>query len=122
MIGQTISHYKILQKLGGGGMGVVYKAQETKLDRDVALKFLPRGLEAHEPERARFLQEAKAASALQHPNICTVHDIDETSNGKMFIVMECYDGETPKLRIEKGQLRIEEAVDVNARELPVTIL
>jgi eukaryotic-like serine/threonine-protein kinase len=77
MIGKVVSHYKILSKLGEGGMGVVYKAEDLKLTRIVALKFLPHGLDAHEPERARFLQEARAAAILNHPNICTVYDIQE---------------------------------------------
>jgi len=98
MIGQTISHYRILEKLGEGGMGVVYKAQDTKLDRFVALKFLPHHLTANEAEKARFLQEAKAASALNHPNVCTVYGIDEFK-GQQYIEMEYVDGETLRQKI-----------------------
>jgi serine/threonine protein kinase/dienelactone hydrolase len=112
MIGQTISHYKILEKLGEGGMGVVYKARDTKLDRVVALKFLPSHFGANEVEKERFIHEAKAASALQHNNICTIHEIDETENGQMFICMDLYEGETLKKKIEKGPLSIQEAVNI----------
>jgi serine/threonine protein kinase/Tol biopolymer transport system component len=103
MIGQTISHYRIIEKLGEGGMGIVYKAEDTKLKRIVALKFLPKGLEAHEPERARFLQEAQAASALNHPNISTIHDIQD-QGGQQFIIMEYVDGETLKTSIVNHHL------------------
>jgi TolB-like protein/tRNA A-37 threonylcarbamoyl transferase component Bud32/Tfp pilus assembly protein PilF len=113
MIGKTISHYKILEKLGEGGMGVVYKARDTKLDRDVALKFLPNHLSVSRQDKARFIHEAKAASALDHPNICTVHEIDESPDGQLFIVMSYYDRETLKKKIEQGPLRIEEAVDIS---------
>jgi len=98
MIGQIISHYRIIEKLGEGGMGVVYRAEDTKLKRTVALKFLPKGLEAHEPERARFLQEAQATSALNHPNICAIHSLGE-HEGQQFIDMEFVDGVTLRNKI-----------------------
>jgi serine/threonine protein kinase len=93
-------------------MGVVYKAEDTKLDRFVALKFLPPELILDPEAKVRFIHEAKATSALQHKNICTVHDIDETTDGQMFIVMDCYEGETLKKKIERGPLKIEEVIDV----------
>jgi eukaryotic-like serine/threonine-protein kinase len=113
MIGKTVSHYKILEKLGEGGMGVVYKAEDTKLERLVALKFLPHHLTSSEAEQARFLQEAKAAAALNHPNVCSVIDIQEGS-GQQFIVMEYVEGVTlhHKAPIGKVDDAIEYAIHI----------
>ncbi len=112
MVGQTISHYKILEKLGEGGMGIVYKAHDTKLDRTVALKFLPPHLVASENEKKRFIHEARAASALDHSNICTIHEIGETPDGQLFIVMPAYEGMPLNKKIEQGPFNIEEAINI----------
>ncbi len=112
MIGKTILHYKILEKIGEGGMGVVYKAQDTKLKRIVALKFLPFDLTRNAEAKERFIQEAQAASALDHPNICTIYEIDETDDGRMFIAMACYQGETVDEKVERGHLKLDEALDI----------
>ncbi len=112
LIGRTLAHYRILELAGGGGMGVVYKAEDLRLERLVALKFLPPELTRDPDAKSRFLQEARAASALDHPNICTVHEVGETEDGQLYLAMPLYDGETLRKRLERGPLPIEEAVDV----------
>lgn len=112
MIGNAVSHYKILEHLGGGGMGEVYKAEDTKLKRLVALKFLPLELTRDQETKKRFIQEAQAASALQHNNICTIHEIDETDDGQMFICMDYYQGESLKRKIERSPLKIDETINI----------
>src|SRR5256885_1551487 len=111
MIGQTLSHYRILRELGGGGMGVVYLAEDTRLGRKVAVKLLPPAL-SHDPQALeRFQREAQVASSLNHPHICTLHDIGE-QDGQRFIVMELLDGETLKYRIGAKPMPVDEVVEL----------
>lgn len=112
MIGKTISHYRILDRLGEGGMGVVYRAEDTKLHRTVALKFLPPEMTRDEESKQRFVQEARTASGLDHPNICTIHEIDETDDGHLFIVMALYEGETLDATVKRGSVPLEDALRI----------
>lgn len=111
MIGETISHYRITAKLGAGGMGIVYKAQDLQLERNVALKFLPHDLALSDTDRERFLREARSASALDHPNIGVIHGIDKTADGQVFIVMAYYEGQTLAQKIGAGPLALRQAMD-----------
>ncbi|MCX6173918.1 MAG: protein kinase [Ignavibacteriales bacterium] len=112
MIGKTVLHYKIIEKIGSGGMGVVYKAEDTKLHRTVALKFLPPELTRDEDAKHRFIHEAQAASQFDHHNICTIYDIIEIEDNQTCIVMPCYEGMTLKEKIANGELKIEEVIDI----------
>ncbi|MCP4724638.1 MAG: protein kinase [bacterium] len=113
MIGEMIQHYKIVKELGKGGMGVVYKAEDTKLKRTVALKFLSSEMTKDPTAKDRFIQEARAASALDHNNICTIHEVGESDDGATYIAMAYYDGETLQEKISSGPLRIDEALTIS---------
>src|SRR6267378_3546116 len=112
MIDQTISHYRITEKLGAGGMGIVYKALDSKLERIVALKFLPEGVAVSDEDKRNLLREARAASALDHPNIGVIHGLEESEDRQLFIVMQYYDGETLAQKISRGVIPVRESLDL----------
>ncbi len=112
LVGRTVSHYAVIERLGVGGMGIVYKARDTRLDRFVALKFLPPALTADAAARERFIAEARNASALDHPAVCPVFEVDETPAGDVFIAMAYCPGETLRSRISRGPLAVEEVLDI----------
>jgi eukaryotic-like serine/threonine-protein kinase len=111
LVGQTLSHYRIVARMGGGGMGIVYKAEDTRLRRPVALKFISEELSRDPEALSRFTREAQTASALNHPNICTVHDVGE-QDGRSFIVMEYLEGMTLKDRVASGAMSLNTVLDV----------
>ncbi|MFC1499817.1 protein kinase [Candidatus Zixiibacteriota bacterium] len=115
MVGKTVGHYQIEEKIGEGGMGVVYRADDTKLKRTVALKFLPPDATRSAEARERFIHEAQAASALDHPNICTIYEIDETDEGQIFIVMGLYEGQTLREKIAERPLKLDDAIDITTQ-------
>jgi len=115
MIGKTIGQYQVIDKIGEGGMGVVYRAEDTRLKRTVALKFLPQDMTRSAEARERFIHEAQAASALDHPNICTIYEIDETDEGQVFIVMGLYEGQTLREKISERPLKLEDAIDITSQ-------
>ena len=117
LAGRTIGHYQVVERVGGGGMGVIYKALDTRLGRTVALKFLTPRLDADASAAERFRQEARAAGALEHPNICTIYDIGETEDGRLFLAMPLYDGETVEQRIKRGPLAIGDATEIAVQML-----
>ena len=110
--GTQLGPYEIVSHLGSGGMGVVYEARDLRLKRTVAIKLLPPDLTKDDTAKQRFLQEAQAASALDHPNICTIFEINETEDGQLYLVMAHYEGETLKERIERGPLQLDDAIDI----------
>src|SRR5262245_51228314 len=109
LIGKTISHYRVIEEIGRGGMGIVYKAHDTKLNRTVALKFLPHQISASETDKARFVIEAQSAAALNHPNICTIYGIEDQDN-QTFIAMEFIDGQT--LREKRDSINLGKGIDI----------
>ena len=115
MIGRTIAQYRIVELVGGGGMGVVYRAEDSELGRDVAIKLLHPGLAEDAAAKERFKQEARAASALDHPNVCTIYQAGETEEGQLFLAMAYYEGETLKQRIARGPLPTGEAIEITAQ-------
>ncbi len=112
LVGKTVSHYRIIERIGAGGMGVVYKAEDTKLGRTVALKFLPPEMTRDRKAKERFVAEARAASAIEHSNICTIYEVDEIEDDRIFIAMACYEGKTLKDRIAEGPIELREALDI----------